>query len=690
MPKDLHRSKAYNLAQALGKFPIPSFIAALLSGCISVVSFPLRVWFHFVSALISRILPSEKRTEKELKRAEKWGYWLMFVAFKGIGLFFTVIFIGSLSILLYIRTYRHLVPKMRIERPLYFDYTQEHPSATVDLVRKFNHWEINHEMVNLYNMDSQSMDLTEETLNTQRKYFELLKEEERTSHLRTLAPGYRYTVTIDFVLPRTAQNADLGVSMLTTELRLSPLEAALQASAQNVNISPKHMLDVNDSSSTTQEQKMLDNLSTALSYPILYGKLGIQYCWENLKNMLGWDNTSSINNSSVPKEGSNCNLDEELCDVTDDSTPENNENNEKQQRQQKQQKHEDHFNFFSKEKTETMNEKERNDTKKALLQNFSTNPEADSQYILSTMRAEADMYVSFFFNFVFFFIRNCVPNNKKIKNKKNSQYMTHAASRSSMGINYRNLVLLSELYSNPDKSNENPNPDGETSNVSHATQFRDQLGVVLARSIRPLLLSYSPWMIQQIRHFCLVVPLLFGFFKDEDVVSIVVFDGYREKMDFPTGMITAQLSNQRIRVKSANIRFLAQLTGMAYFMHHYWKLSFIVGISAISCGLMLALLAAIIYFHSKKKTIFNSLMNKNPFDTKTTKPGRRSRRQRRNQAKNYSSSAEDENSVKKTKSRIPSINPLHHETSAKRLVHAAKSMYVLFFFLQKNRIYFSY
>ena len=112
-------------------------------------------------------------------------------------------------------------------------------------------------------------------------------------------------------------------------------------------------------------------------------------------------------------------------------------------------------------------------------------------------------------------------------------------------------------------------------------------GRVLATSRRPLVLRHMPLLAGYVRHATLAVPFALGLVEDTQTISVLALDGFTEAVAAPLGAVRVTLSSQRVHVYESTLRLMARLTGLRYYMYHWFISSFVVGTAQITFILLM-------------------------------------------------------------------------------------------------------
>jgi seipin len=156
---------------------------------------------------------------------------------------------------------------------------------------------------------------------------------------------------------------------------------------------------------------------------------------------------------------------------------------------------------------------------------------------------------------------------------------------SSMGQGVRQLLGWDEEWNTAEDYGQDGGP-GETiaEKVEVVTEGKTrEIPTVLARSRRPVLLTYRSWSLEHV-HRLLRLPLyLLGWHTESERVEVGMMESVMFESGFrniPTSLRLELRSRAPLEVYSARVRISARLEGIRWLMYTYWFSSAVVGILA--------------------------------------------------------------------------------------------------------------
>jgi hypothetical protein len=100
---------------------------------------------------------------------------------------------------------------------------------------------------------------------------------------------------------------------------------------------------------------------------------------------------------------------------------------------------------------------------------------------------------------------------------------------------------------------------------------------VMAKSRRPLLMKYKSLPVKIVEWIVFAPFYVFGLMDESQTHRFVLFDSYVEDKEYPLSHVRVWLSDPAVQVSSANVYIIAELSGLSYFMYHWFIVSAIVG-----------------------------------------------------------------------------------------------------------------
>jgi hypothetical protein len=104
---------------------------------------------------------------------------------------------------------------------------------------------------------------------------------------------------------------------------------------------------------------------------------------------------------------------------------------------------------------------------------------------------------------------------------------------------------------------------------------------LLGTSRRPLLLRYKSTFVRTLQNVLFWFPRGFGLFKEEQSLSVFAFDRYVENSKAHLQNARVSLRSRKLQVYSANVKVVAELSGIRYYMYHWFFPSAVIGIGNV-------------------------------------------------------------------------------------------------------------
>ena len=99
----------------------------------------------------------------------------------------------------------------------------------------------------------------------------------------------------------------------------------------------------------------------------------------------------------------------------------------------------------------------------------------------------------------------------------------------------------------------------------------------LATSKRPVLMQYRSWPVKVARWLALTPFYLLGILEEAQTHTFVLFDSYVESTNHPLSYIRVELSDPSVQVSKGDVFVIAELSGLAYLMYHWFVFSAVAG-----------------------------------------------------------------------------------------------------------------
>lgn len=109
-------------------------------------------------------------------------------------------------------------------------------------------------------------------------------------------------------------------------------------------------------------------------------------------------------------------------------------------------------------------------------------------------------------------------------------------------------------------------------------EFFSAKGDLLGTCTRPASTVYVSPISRAIRQVAFAVPYAIGWYTERQTATLSCFDQFTESASDPLGSARVTLSHPRLQVYSASVRLEAQLTGLRYYMHHWFMTGAVVGV----------------------------------------------------------------------------------------------------------------
>ena len=115
----------------------------------------------------------------------------------------------------------------------------------------------------------------------------------------------------------------------------------------------------------------------------------------------------------------------------------------------------------------------------------------------------------------------------------------------------------------------------------------------LGHCSQPLALPYYSDLAMAAREAVTLLPVLLGLVADTTTLAATCFESWVETVDTPLAHLTAHMSTPAVPVVAGRLVIQAQLTGLSYWLHHFFLLSAAVGVLGFSSVFFLAGLGAV-------------------------------------------------------------------------------------------------
>jgi hypothetical protein len=119
---------------------------------------------------------------------------------------------------------------------------------------------------------------------------------------------------------------------------------------------------------------------------------------------------------------------------------------------------------------------------------------------------------------------------------------------------------------------------------------------LLAKSRRPVFLKYKSTFVRYLQNVFFSLPLGLGLVREEQKVSVFAFDRFVESRKNHLVNAKVTLKTRKLEVYNARLKIVAELSGVRYFMYHWFFPSAVVGISNILFMEIFGLTTAVIVY----------------------------------------------------------------------------------------------
>lgn len=102
---------------------------------------------------------------------------------------------------------------------------------------------------------------------------------------------------------------------------------------------------------------------------------------------------------------------------------------------------------------------------------------------------------------------------------------------------------------------------------------------------RPIRVTYVSLGLRLVRKVVFLIPLLLGFWEETQVLHVDLLAHVYENLTLPLRAAYIAVSDPRLDLYSAQLSIVAHLEGMAYYMHHWFFSSAVLGVIA-TAGLL--------------------------------------------------------------------------------------------------------
>eukprot|EP00942_MAST-04A_sp_MAST-4A-sp1_P002509 g2509.t1 len=110
---------------------------------------------------------------------------------------------------------------------------------------------------------------------------------------------------------------------------------------------------------------------------------------------------------------------------------------------------------------------------------------------------------------------------------------------------------------------------------------------LLAVSRRPVMMYYRSTFVKYLQNFLYAGPLAFGFLKETQRLTIFALDRFVESSTHRLLNAEVLLHNHDFEVYNVQLKIVAELKGMQYFMYYWFLPSFLIGIRKFQKGMKL-------------------------------------------------------------------------------------------------------
>ena len=141
---------------------------------------------------------------------------------------------------------------------------------------------------------------------------------------------------------------------------------------------------------------------------------------------------------------------------------------------------------------------------------------------------------------------------------------------------------------------------------------------MLAVSRRPVMMYYRSTFVKYLQNFLYAGPLAFGFLKETQRLTIFALDRFVESSTHRLLNAEVLLHNHDFEVYNVQLKIVAELKGMQYFMYYWFLPSFLIGVGNIFffevCSICLFGIIYLFYFNRNDNNNDNNSARSNSYN----------------------------------------------------------------------------